>query len=180
MELTTDNRSPDMSFENDADGIPVEGNESILDISLRLHDYGQFRPVPSIIRHQCQQAQPHTVSVSTQTDETRIPKTTSTQTPLVETASNGCQATRPAFTFEDVTDDNSKVLFLHWNTKPRELLSVCLMNLKVIKEEGLRFLNQHVAFDIFHQQLLCMKNPMWLPTVHCVNVFKIVPYSKKE
>ncbi|XP_045174737.2 uncharacterized protein LOC123536028 [Mercenaria mercenaria] len=111
MELTTDNRSPDMSFENDADGIPVEGNESILDISLRLHDYGQFRPVPSIIRHQCQQAQPHTVSVSTQTDETRIPKTTSTQTPLVETASNGCQATRPAFTFEDVTDDNSKVLF---------------------------------------------------------------------
>lgn len=51
------------------------------------------------------------VSVETQTDETRIPVTTSTQTPTVETHSTGCQAKRPSFTFDDVKHSNSKVLF---------------------------------------------------------------------
>lgn len=51
------------------------------------------------------------ISTSTQTDETRIPQTRSTQTPVVQTSSSGCQVCRPTFTFEDVAHSDNKVLF---------------------------------------------------------------------
>ncbi|KAH3724285.1 hypothetical protein DPMN_050101 [Dreissena polymorpha] len=106
----SDNRSPDLSFENEADGLLVESSASLLDVSLRLHDYGRFTPVPAIIRHQCEQVQPELISVVTQTDDTRVPRSISTQT-STETSTVGIQVDRPSFTFEDIRDDDDKVLF---------------------------------------------------------------------
>ncbi|KAH3801214.1 hypothetical protein DPMN_154861 [Dreissena polymorpha] len=109
-EEMSDNRSPDLSFENEADGLLVESSASLLDVSLRLHDYGRFTPVPAIIRHQCEQVQPELISVVTQTDDTRVPRSISTQT-STETSTVGIQVDRPSFTFEDIRDDDDKVLF---------------------------------------------------------------------
>ncbi|XP_052265740.1 uncharacterized protein LOC127868151 [Dreissena polymorpha] len=106
----SDNRSPDLSFENEADGLMADSSASLLDISLRLHDFGRFTPVPTIIRHQCEQAQPEMISVGTQTDDTRVPRSISTQT-STETSTVGIQVDRPSFTFGDIRDDDSKVLF---------------------------------------------------------------------
>lgn len=36
LEMVSEIRSPDISFESEAVGIPVDGNESVLDISLRV------------------------------------------------------------------------------------------------------------------------------------------------
>ena len=51
------------------------------------------------------------ISVSTQTDESRISKTISTQTHILETTSKGCQVQKPALTYEDIAESDSKVLF---------------------------------------------------------------------
>lgn len=40
-----------------------------------------------------------------------MPRSAFTQTSQIETKSAGCQATRPTFTFDDIEENNSKVLF---------------------------------------------------------------------
>ncbi|KAH3741856.1 hypothetical protein DPMN_033718 [Dreissena polymorpha] len=57
----SDNRSPDLSFENEADGLLVESSASLLDVSLRVYTM-----------------QPELISVVTQTDDTRTSTETST------------------------------------------------------------------------------------------------------
>ena len=46
----------------------------------------------------------------TQTDDTRVPRSISTHT-STETSTVGIQVDRPSFTFEDIRDDDDKVLF---------------------------------------------------------------------
>ncbi|KAH3871386.1 hypothetical protein DPMN_034586 [Dreissena polymorpha] len=60
-EEMSDNRSPDLSFENEADGLLVESSASLLDVSLRVYTM-----------------QPELISVVTQTDDTRTSTETST------------------------------------------------------------------------------------------------------
>ncbi|KAH3831374.1 hypothetical protein DPMN_104639 [Dreissena polymorpha] len=140
----SDNRSPDLSFENEADGLLVESSASLLDVSLRLHDYGRFTPVPAIIRHQCEQVQPELISVVTQTDDTRVPRSISTQT-STETSTVGIQVDRPSFTFEDIRDDDDKVLF--YTGIPTAGTFECLFD-EIFLIRSVKIYNRNVGRDI--------------------------------
>lgn len=106
--------SPDHSFESDTVGLLVNEEESILDISLKLHDYGAQTPAPARIRHQSEQMKPEVRDFGTQTEETNIPCqscNSATQTPVAEYRSVACQANKPSLTFHTISSNDSKVLF---------------------------------------------------------------------
>ncbi len=108
-----DNEASNSSFSDDAEGLSHSQDTSTLDISLQFHDYSSVQPTASSIRHQCEQIQPDVSSKRSQTDcvianndqPTPLPR------PVVITCEVNLQVDRPYLTFDDISKNDSKVMF---------------------------------------------------------------------
>ncbi|KAL5011956.1 hypothetical protein ScPMuIL_010507 [Solemya velum] len=95
-------------------GILMDFSDSVIDISLKFHDYTGNTVTPlKGKRHHSVQIQPDMVMSSTQTEEVLISNSRSchTQTSDRVTSDVGVQVEMPTLTFEDISNSDSKVLF---------------------------------------------------------------------
>lgn len=126
METSSDDSQP-TDVESSNQSIIQNEREPATFLSLKFHDYGGCITSCGGIAHKAEQIEPVMISVSTQTDEISDEKHVAfTQTISSETCSVGIQVNKPDLTFEDIENNDEKVLF--YTGVPDAKTFSCLFN----------------------------------------------------